>query len=480
MVELRSEAPGRRPAPLAVVEPITSRLPRVLRTGSHLAVPGGELAGDLKQLSIDRRRKVAVYELRVANDTSGPLVGFTYAVEEPVSGGTIHWSTVTVPPFTSVATPVELPLPRRGRHQRVVTELHADGARLTLDAAPPNNNGYAGRAAIALTVALIAGIISTTYAFARPHIDALVAPAQIAEGRPFAVLYALAPSTTHAQFSVKSADGRTIQNGTLSRDRSSFSLSLPSTPRSTGYDVTVSGANAFGRTSKVAHVLALAPPPPAQPLYRARAVALANDTVTGGDPIVVSYPRGSEAGDVKLLDQDGTERGAALVSKRGSSIVIAPAVTVPQDFRIVVDIHHGANVSESALPVRIVPAARPAKADSQNTAEAPSNSDASGQSSDNATGPQVATGAPISVGKAPVRSGEAILVHVLRFAPQMQVTLLNDQGEELQRLDVTRGEDRLRLYAPHVSVPTKVLVVATFAHGVAQDSVIEPVTISPR
>lgn len=475
MVELRSEAPSRRPAPLAIVEPITSRLPRVLRTGSHLAVPGGELAGDLKPLSIDRRRKMAVYELRVANDTSGPLVGFTYAVEEPASGGTIHWSTVTVPPFTSVATPVELPLPRRGRHQRVVTELHADGARLTLDAAPASNNGYSGRVAIAVSVALIVGIISTTYAFARPHIDALVAPAQVAGGRPFEVMYALAPSTTNAQFSVKSADGRTVQDGTLSRDRSTFSMTLPRTPKSVGYDVTVSGANAFGRTSQVAHVLALAPPAPAKPLAHAAkaAVTLASDIVAGGDPIVVSYPRGSDAGDVKLLDQDGTERGAALVSKRGSSIVIAPAVTVAQDFRIVVDIHRRANVSESALPVRIVPAARAAKADPQDKPEA---TDRAAQSS----GAQVATGAPISVSAAPVRSGEAILVHVLRFAPQMQITLLNDQGEELQRLEVTRGEDRLRLYAPHVNMPTKVLVVATFARGVAQDSVIDSVTINPR
>ena len=204
------------------------------RTGSHLAVPSGELAGELKPHSIDRRRKMAIYELRVANDTSGPLVGFTYAVNEPNFGGTINWSTITVPPHTSVATPIELPLPRRGRAQRVVTELHADGARLTLDAQPPNNSGHLGRAAIAVTLALVAGIASTTYAFARPQINALVAPSQVAAGRPFQVLYALAPSTTQAEFSVTSADGRTIEQGELARDGSSFSVALPRTPRFDG------------------------------------------------------------------------------------------------------------------------------------------------------------------------------------------------------------------------------------------------------
>jgi hypothetical protein len=455
-----------------VVEPLRTRPPRVVRTGSHLAVPSGELAGDLKPLSVNRRRRVAIYELRVANDTSGPLVGFTY-VDEPNSGGTVNWSTITVPPHTSVATPIELPLPRRGRAQRVVTELHADGARLTLDAQPPSGNVYAGRAAIALTVALIAGIASTTYVFARPQVDALVAPTQVAAGRPFQVLYALAPSTTNAQFSVTTADGRTIENGTLARERSSFSVSLPRTPRSTGYDVTISGANAFGRTFKKTHVVALAPPPPPPKRPTQSPIALAADTVSGGVPITVTYPRGIDAGGVKLLDQDGTERAAALVSKRGSSILIAPAVTVAQDFRVIVDLQRGSTLSERALALRIVPALNAAKTDAQA-------SDDTAPASNDSSAPQVTSGVPISVGQAPVRSGQPIFVRVLHFAPQMQITLINDRGEELQRLDVARGEDRLPLTAPTVSAPTTMIVLATFAHGVGQDSVVAPVTIRPR
>lgn len=475
MVELKSEPPGRRPAPLAVLEPLRAGPPRVARTGSHLAVPSGELAGDLKPHSIDRRRKMAIYELRVANDTSGPLVGFTYAVNEPNFGGTINWSTITVPPHTSVATPIELPLPRRGRAQRVVTELHADGARLTLDAQPPDNSAQLGRAAIAVTVALVAGIASTTYAFARPQINALVAPAQVAAGRPFQVLYALAPSTTQAEFSVTSADGRTIEQGALARDGSSFSVALPRTPHSTEYDVTVSGANAFGQTFKKTHVVALAPPP-APPKRLAPSgkppVALTADSVYGGDPITVTYPRGIGAGDVKLLDQDGTERAAALVSARGSSILIAPAVTVAQDFRVVVDFQRGQSVAESALPIRVLPATSAAKTDAQG--------DAVARSPKRPAALPAAGSGPISVGSAPIRSGTPIFVHVLRFTAGMQIALIDGQGQELQRLDVTRGEDHLSLTAPTVGSPTKMLVVASFAHGVGQDSVIEPVTIRPR
>jgi hypothetical protein len=62
----------------------------------------------------------------------------------------------------------------------------------------------------------------------------------------------------------------------------------------------------------------------------------------------------------------------------------------------------------------------------------------------------------------------------------MQIALINDQGEELQRLDVARGEDRLQLTAPTVNAPTKMVVLATFAHGFGQDSVVAPVTIRPR
>ena len=446
-----------------------------------MAVPGGEVSGDLKPLAVNRRRRIATYELRIANDTPGPLIGFTYAVHDPSYRGNINWSTVTVPPHSSIATPVELPLPRRGRLPRVVTELHAGGARLTLDA-PPMPRSAKWRRIAASTLVLVAGMAAGAYAFARPHVDALVAPAEVTAGRAFSIVYALAPSTTNGRYSVTRADGKTVSSGVLPRDRASFSIALPRAAKPAAYEVTISGSNALGRAQRSARVLALAPArkPRNFGLASNPQVALENETVAGGNPIVVSYPRGVAAGSVKLIDQDGTERANALVGNRGSSILIAPNVPVAQDFRVVVDLRRGTNVAENELPVRIVPGSVNEKADPRALAAAKTPGTSDGASDDASAPAGGASEKPIAVGKAPVRSGQPIFVHVLHQAPQMQIALLDDHGQELQRVDVARGEDRLQLTAPTVDAPTKMLVVASFARGNSQDSIIEPVTIHPR
>jgi hypothetical protein len=465
---------SRRAAPLAIFQPSRTRPPSVLRTGSQLALPSGQVAGDLKPLGDDRRRRVALYELRIANETGGPLIGFAYAVGEPRMRGTVSWSTVTVPPHSSVAVPIELPWPKRGRSQRVVAELHADGAHLTLDAGPPRGmSDGMRRLAQILCAALALALLSGAYALARPRVTALAVPERIVAGAPFEIAYAFGDGILRGRYAVTAADGRTVAHGTLDPHATSLGLTVPAGSRSMGYDITVTGSNLLGDVRRSMHVVALVPHTAtaakvAPKMLAPGAPALDADTVAGGQAIVVRYAAALGSGDVKLLDQDGTERASALLSKRGTSLLIAPDVKVPEDFRVVVVSRRGAKVAQTELALRIVPAP-PAISKAANAGDAGKTADA------------IASGAsPIAVLKPAYRSGETISVDVRRYAPHMAVALLNDRGEELQRLDVVAGETRLDLEAPPVERPTKMLVVATFARGVGEDSVIAPVLIRPR
>jgi hypothetical protein len=447
----------------------------MLAAGSQLALPSGEITGKLRPLSVDSRRRVAVYELLIANETEGPVASFAYAVEPRRAGGTISWNTITVPPRTTVAIPVEIPFARRGRPQRVIAELHAPGAHLTLDADPPRSYARVTvrRAGLGLAGILLAGLGIAGYAFERPQIAALGAPARVAAGQTFQVAYALGPNVNHAEYALETPDGRRLRHGALDPRGGAFSVALP--PGSAGgYNVRVSAGNGFGVSQRSAHVLALAPP--AATPAGSRGIALAEDIVEGGRPIVVRYPSGATNGGVKLLDQDGTERASALLNARGSSILIAPRVDVAQDFRVVVDARRGIVAGETQLPVRITRGSDPATPQLPTTLAAANLTPAAPRSL-----PVAATsGSPIALATTQFRSGEPIAVSIERYLPQLQVALLSDTGEELQRVNVKPEEKALTLPAPSVTSSGRFLVVASFARGVGQESVITSILVRAK
>jgi len=465
---------SRRAAPLAVVEPAKPGPLSVVAAGSQLALPSGQLTGQLRPLSIDGRRRIAVYELLIANETGGPVASFAYAVEPPRAGGTISWNTITVPPRTTVAIPVEIPFARRGRPQRVIAELHAAGAHLTLDAGPPRSYGHgaARRAGLGIAGVLLAGLGLAGYAFERPQVAALGAPARVRAGQSFQVAYALGPNVERASYALETSDGRRLGQGTLDPRGGVFTVNLPSGSGG-GYDVRVIAGNRLGVSQRSTHVLALTPAIAPLPAAGKGAVMLAEDTVAGGDPIVVRYPAGITKGDVKLLDQDGTERASALIGKRGSSILIAPRVEVAQDFRVVVDARRGFIVSETLLPVRITPGSDPASALPSGPKLAASKQAPSAPHG----APAAPAGSPIALSKTLFRNGEPIVVSVARHLPQLQVVLMSDRGEELQRVDVDPSEKQLVLAPPALTEAAHYLVVASYARGAGQESVISSIFI---
>ena len=83
------------------LNPLPRPRPLVLpRAGTSLMLPGGEIAGELRPIALEPGR-AATYELAVANETPLPLAAFSFAAVRPYDGP-IVWSSVTVPPWTSM------------------------------------------------------------------------------------------------------------------------------------------------------------------------------------------------------------------------------------------------------------------------------------------------------------------------------------------------------------------------------------------
>jgi hypothetical protein len=448
-----------------------------LPAGSQIAVPNGQIAGALRLLSIDVRRMVATYELMVANQTHGPLAAFCYAVGAPQRGARLRWSSITVPPLSSVAVPVEIELPKRGPLRKIVAELHADGAQLIVDAAPPAIRRPIDPAAIAVAacgVGLVA-VAAGAFGLARPRVAALAAPSHVKSGASFQVAYAFAPGTGGGDYALTGPDGRDVAHGTLTSQSGVITVRVPHAKTENRYDLHVRGRNALGVADDVAAVTAsadAAPPKPrqaAQPTVHLPTVWLTQDTVPGGAPIDVRYVTDAETGTVKLIDQDGTERGSALISQRGSSVLIAPQVDSEEDFRIVVVARRGGAHVEAQVPVRVV------RADGASGGTVPGVADAS------QTKPVTAVaGDPIALTSSTYGAGEGIVADVVHHLPNLRVVLLDESGQEVQRVDVAPEDDRVVLEAPRTGSDARYTVVATYGPGTSEESVIHSIVVKAR
>ncbi|HMD03522.1 MAG TPA: hypothetical protein VKG44_11215, partial [Candidatus Baltobacteraceae bacterium] len=380
-----------------------------------MSIPIGNIAGDFRAISVSRRRKQASYELMVANETHAPLATFTYAVARTRPGDVMTWNAINVPPLSSIAITVDFRLPRRGAKQRVVAELHAPDAHLTLEADPPklHPQGIARRFAIVATGVLLVSLGAGAYAAGRPQVVALAAPAEVAGGRSFSVAYALGPLDV-AEYTVETPDGVEIRHGELIGREGAFDLALPEAAVTSGYDLRVTAHNRLGDATRVEHIVALAPQGEAL-AGRRRAkiykVALQQDVVRGGEPIVLDYKASATAGTVKLIDQEGTVRAEALLNHHGNSILIAPYVESDQDFRLVVAARRGWSHAESSVALRILRTPLPA---SDFAATAPADTRISSQPMIPAGAPGAKSSGPIAVPAGDFLAGSSIPVEIVR------------------------------------------------------------------
>jgi hypothetical protein len=443
--------------------------------GSLLALPSGSIASDLKAIALDEKRRIATYELLVANETISPVATFAYAVGA-TPGGMMSWSTITVPSFASIAVTIDVPLPPRGKEQRVVVELHAEDAHLTLDAnapVPRRTIGRAGYAAIA--AAIIFAIGTTIYSIERPRVLALAAPSPVVAGRQFAVAYALG-GNAEGSYTIETTDGYQVRRGTLDPKRSAILIDLPEATTAHGYDMRVTATGKLGEETRVAHITAVPTPPTAPPQVIAPQVtapqpqtglpeiALASETVQSGGEISVTYPLSNASGSVTLFDQSNAVRGTALLDKNGHATLLAPAVAADEPFRVVVQVQSGASTVESAAGLVVKAQTPPTPPPDQAGADAQTETEA---------------GLPFGLPVGSIKSGGLIRIPIVSHEDGLNIALSTADGAILSQANVALSQSEILLRAPSVSTPTTYLIVASYFHGVGQETVVRRVTVTP-
>jgi len=479
-------------APLSLRPPaLPARVsPEAPPAGSVMELPLGEIAGDFHAMAGGRGRH-ASYELLVSNDTPLPVATFAYSTAQSKNRNQMTWNAILVPPYSAIAVEIDVMLPRRGRPPRVVAELHAEDAKLTLDAGPPYqfSRGIARRATLLLSAILLFAVGGVSLAKTQAHVIALAAPETVRGGTPFTVAYALGDATG-GEYTVETADGLEVGRGKLGTGSGAFALSLPAKPVSSGYDVRVFAHGRFATDVRAAHVVALAAtaaaPNAAPHSLSVKGLTLQNETVHGGDGIVVDYRTSATSGYVRLIDEIGTVRAEALLSPHGRSMLQAPYVDTDQDLRVVVDAQAGTARAEAEVPIRIlhadpaligtgaggavpVPAIVPGAGSA--AAAAPVNANPAAASLPAADGDGIIAVAPVQ------HIGQPIVVRVQHYQPGLRVVVMGDSGEEIEGVDVGPGDASAILPALSGIQPHRLAVVATYAKGFGQDTFIRPISL---
>ncbi|MBD5605859.1 MAG: hypothetical protein IAI48_12345, partial [Candidatus Eremiobacteraeota bacterium] len=494
-----------RVAPLRVpaVLPWAKKPAPARPAGSVVAMPRGEIAGDVRLLERSDRERRATYEVLVANETGRPLAAFADAVNAGRGKSRMTWNAMVVPPFSAIAVEIEIALPRRGRPPRIVAEVHAEDAQLTLDSAPQLSRFSAGTvrraAALAATFVLAAGGVVGLLG-ARPKVAAMAAPPRVVAGSEVSVAYALS-NASGGEYTVERPDGLQVRRGFIPAGSGAFTIAMPAGAQAGGYDLHVTARGRFGSDERSMHLAAYVPPPAAsgQPDgVKIASVGLASETVVAGTPIIVNYRTAARAGTVRLIDEYGTVRAEALLSRSGTSMLAAPLVDADQDLRVVVTAERGATRDEAQTPVRVlrsmppgagglangnvaapqVPALAPVTGDDAQTMPLPADVALSAGAPQTAPVPiangvrkatAVPNGPPIDVKRAQSAT-QPILVHVLRYEPKMRVSVLGNSGEELEGANVAPGDSVVSLSSPKDLGTKHPSIVATYEHGSEQET----------
>ncbi|HEV3157550.1 MAG TPA: hypothetical protein VGZ00_09425 [Candidatus Baltobacteraceae bacterium] len=490
----------------------TAPVPAVERNGpgSVMALPSGSIAGDIRPLDVDKSTRLARYEVLVANDSLSPVVAFAYSIStEP--GSTSDACTVssfTIAPYTAVASEIFVQLPARGNDPRVVVEILADTAHLTLDAGAPRTRPSWGRlsgSALPAAIALVA-LLALAYIPNRTSILALIGPQHVFAGQAFEVAYA-ARSAQRVDYVIRNVNGTLVSQGALGSSPSgSISLTLPRTLQATSYNVTLQAHGVLENDVRSLHVVALAPPSLAHRSHARPTIAhvdritLGKDAIISGKPIVVQYHVAAERGMIQILDQTGTVRASVpmqLSNGNGTSTLIAPISADDQEYQLIAHAELGQTVAEQSIGIMIhgdpalaaasglvAPNVAIAQAvDSAQGTEGNSNSVQitnlqGGHSTIESVSPTV--NPPFKLLQENAVSGDLIHVAILNDEPRFRLALTAPSGDAISEVTLKPGQTLALFRAPIVSAPTIYQMLGSFGLGVTQDTFIRSILIRPN
>jgi hypothetical protein len=438
-------------------------------------MPSGSIASDLHQIGYDQRRRVATYEFLLANDSVSPVAAYAYVDSRP-RGGMMSWNAMTIAPFAAVAVTVDVAVPEKvSERRRLVIEVHADMAHLTLDATPPHITSAQTirRRIVAGVVALAAVALALGFALGRPRIVALAAPRFATAGERIDVAYATAGAGAWT-YRLQRPDGFQVRAGSVPGGNGAFDVVLPQSGDTQSYDLMLSGGTRIAGDTRTAHIVAVPPAKPvaARPEASVSSLRLAREVVQSGAPIIATYRSDATSGIVQLVDGGGDVRAEGPFSKLGTTTLTAPTVKRDEEFELVVRAALGRSVAQSSIGV-VVRSSAPLLADipqdprlqqpTKNVPHLPPEGDA-----------------PFALPASPIVGGSPIDIAIVSERPGLRLTLATETGTELANSDVRAGQRTVLLPAPDVARDTRFLIEAAYPSPIGEETIIRPIVVHPR
>ncbi|TAM74640.1 hypothetical protein EPN44_10590 [bacterium] len=176
-----------------------------------------------------------------------------------------------------------------------------------------------------------------------------------------------------------------------------------------------------------------------------------------GQRIVADYRAVGREGVLHVTDRTGRLLDESVFSRSGHTVFQVPQAQERSDLSLSFTVTRGTSRAKTAIS--LPPPLAAALVDRAGSAVPP--------------------GAPFALGSSVVRGGGPLHVSVLRYEPDLHLALVSDDNREIDGEDVDAGVRDVALEVPAVAVPARFTIVATYARGTAQETVVAPLSVLP-
>ena len=436
---------------------------------SQIRVQDGQLSAFFAYAGYDKQVGTVKYALRVLNNT--PSVAYARLfVDARGTQVSAYPCDIEIAPFSMKDDVVPVRMDVTGPFDRAIVAVSSEDNYFTVEAPPPprtrpNWLKWSALAAIPLFAMGVA-------AAAVPRILDVAAPQKALAGSTLQVPFQVSGLGT-VEYDFQTHDGLRLAAGLA--DRSGvLNLVIPHGGEGSPYQLHIrmrslyTSAQASAIISAVVPITARAKPVPAQDGASIQDLTVTPSAVVAGNTIVAKYAALAQSGMLYLVDTSGMTWAHAPMTLTGVTRMIVPQAAAGKNMRLVLDVHSGAAHQESSVGFTVMPS-----------------EESVAQAAPQATAAPVAaaTVAPVTatltLSSQVVSPGDTVTATVSGVHGDVRITLMSASGTTMAQGDADDSSG-VTLNAPTVTTPTTFYVVATLTNGVAQQSIMKRLVVTPR
>ncbi len=345
-----------------------------------------------------------------------------------------------------IRAPLRLPVPLK----TVSLQMHNSLMRASAEADVPTPPILR----LASTLCIIAALVLGGLIFRQttlPRVIAYTLPSKVAAGDPVTAEYAVS-GVGATEYEVTS-DGAQVAGGIL--QNSSGSFTFPTSKEAAIYHVTLSVIGPLGRAHRDLATTAMA-------LSQSAALSIAAlqpdpGVVRSGESIDVRYISDAQSGNVTLYDASGIALQHVSYSPAGLSVLKAPAVDMPAQYRVELQVTSGSATATASAGLLVLP---------------------SDDAMPNAPTGTLTAGQLLSV-QDDITSASTFAVRLLTHPQNLRLILEDERGTPLETQTISAQQSLTYFTAPNVAHEASYVIDAAFSDGSVQQDVLQQVLIHP-